>query len=79
MISTLSDRKLHAIELISKLEDESLLTIIEGLLVDNDGTDWALELSKADRESIEQGLADLENGRTISLEEFTESVKARFP
>lgn len=79
MQTAIADRKLHAIELISKLEDENLLTVIEGLLENSSEVgDWASDISEADKADILEGLEDLENGRTIPYDEFKESIKNRF-
>jgi len=79
MQTSIADRKLHAIELISKLEDENLLTVIEGLLDESgDNGDWGLDISETDKADILEGLEDLKNGKSMPYEDFGESIKNRF-
>lgn len=79
MTATLSDRKLHTINLLTNLEDEDLLELIELLLAETAKGDWALSLTKQDVEAIEEGLADLEAGKTEDFESFTSRMNAKYP
>ena len=79
MQMSLADRKLHAIELITRLENEDLLLLVEQLLIQaNKEGDWAHDLSEKEKTDIEEGLADLDAGRKLSYEEFQETIKKRF-
>lgn len=79
MLTTFADRKLQAIELITQLEDEDLLVVIEQLLLKENQGDWASDLSDKDIAAINQGLSDLENGKKVSYEDFQEEIKKCFP
>lgn len=79
MTATLSDRKLHTINLLTNLEDEDLLELIELLLAETAKGDWALSLTKQDVAAIEEGLADLEAGKTEDFESFTSRMNAKYP
>ncbi|HFA49632.1 MAG TPA: hypothetical protein ENJ95_11520 [Bacteroidetes bacterium] len=80
MQQTISDRKLRAIELITKLENEDLLTLIEELLQQSEVQgDWANNLSDKERNDISEGLSDLDAGRAVGYETFKENMKKRFP
>ena len=80
MQTNVADRKLHAIELITKLEDEDLLIIIEQLLQQaQEKGDWAHDLTDLEKAAISEGLADLKVGRTIEYNDFKETLKNRFP
>ena len=75
-------RKLHAIELIAQLENEDLLTLIEQLLSregEGDSADWAESLSDQGKADIQEGISDLDAGRSVSYEDFKQEIKKRFP
>ena len=75
-------RKLQAIELITKLENEDLLTLIEQLLIGeeaSDNTDWADELSEGEKASIRKGLDELNSGKKVNYDDFKKEMKKRFP
>ena len=82
METSLATRKLQAIELITKLENEDLLTFIEQLLIGEKAepeTDWANSLSNKEKASIQRGLDDLDKGRSVNYEVFKEKMKTRLP
>lgn len=79
---SLADRKIQAIELIAKLENEDLLTLIEQLLTGEEAqsdSDWADALSDEDKAGIREGLSDLDSGRSVNYEDFKKEMKKRFP
>lgn len=79
MTRTLAERKLHTIELLARLEDEELLLLIEQLLVDTLGEDWADNLSESEKTSIRTGIAQLDKGEGESLESFQKRMKLKYP
>lgn len=79
MTTTLAERKLHTIELLARLEDEELLLLIEQLLVDALGGDWAENLSEPEKTSIRTGIAQLDKGEGESLESFQKRMKLKYP
>lgn len=58
------------IEWIRKLEDQGLLGSLLGIKKATQQADWADSLSLEERRSVEQGLADLDNGRSLSSKDF---------
>ena len=80
MQSTIADRKLRTIELITRLEDEDLLSVVEELLQKSSEYegDWATDISEEDKSSILEGLEDLEKGRKVDYDDFKERIKKRF-
>ncbi len=80
MQSTIADRKLRTIELITRLEDEDLLSVVEELLEKSSEFegDWATDISEKDKSSILEGLEDLEKGRKVDFDDFKERIKKRF-
>jgi len=82
METSIALRKLQAIELITKLENEDLLTLIEQLLTGeeaSDNADWADSLSEQEKASINKGLKELDEGKRISYDDFKKEMKKRFP
>lgn len=79
MTTTLAERKLHTIELLAKLEDEELLLLIEQLLVDALGEDWADNLSEPEKVSIRTGIAQLDRGEGETLESFQKRMQMKYP
>ena len=80
MQSTIADRKLRTIELITRLEDEDLLSVVEELLQKSSEFegDWGTDISEKDKSSILEGLEDLEKGRKVDYDDFKERIKKRF-
>ncbi len=79
MSATISERKIHTIELLTQLEDEKLLGVIEMLLADAQQGDWADSLGEKEHQDIAEGLSDIESGNTESIEAFNGRMKSKFP
>ncbi len=79
MIATFAERKLHTIELLTKLEDEELLELIEQLLVSSFGSDWTDNLSESEKNSIGTGMQQLDAGEGEPLEAFKKRMSVKFP
>ena len=59
------------IEWITKAGNEELLETLKLIKESSsDGGDWYDELSKEEKNSIQRGLKDLENGRSITSDKF---------
>jgi hypothetical protein len=58
------------IEWISKLEDQGLLRPMLGFMKAAKDADWAEKLSPEERCSVERGLNDLEQGRSMSSKDL---------
>lgn len=56
---------------VNKLEE--LHQFIQTLILKNKKTDWWDEISEAERQLIEEGEKDIEEGRVISHEDFLKS------
>lgn len=74
-MQTIADRKLNTIASIAQLENEELLSFIEQLLTKQGAEDWAIMLSPEERSDIEEGLRDMEAGRTVDYDTFMEQMK----
>ena len=56
---------------VNKLEELHLF--IKTLISKKEESDWWYEISQAEKELIEEGLKDIEEGRVISHEDFLKS------
>ncbi len=66
-IMNIEARKVSIISWITHLDDEEILSKIESL--QNSESDWWETISKDEKDEIEQGLADIKNGKTKSHNE----------
>ena len=65
--------KLSLIEWISRVNDQSIIAKLKKLQADYIGSDdWWDELNQEEKESIERGLKDIEEGRVHSHETVQE-------
>jgi len=65
--------KLSLIEWISRIKDQSIIAKLKKLQADYIGSgDWWDELNQEEKESIERGLKDIEEGRVHSHETVQE-------
>jgi len=71
--------KKNLMEWISKLEDKSIIEDIK-FLRDNSSNekDWWDDLSEEEKKGIEEGLRDIEEGRTYTYEQVKDEVKKWF-
>ncbi len=61
--------KLELIEWLTKLEDDNTIEYLK-IIKDSDSTeDWWNELSAEQRQGIERGLKDIDEGRVVPHEE----------
>lgn len=70
MSSTVAERKLHTIEMITQLEDETLLGLIEQLLTPEGRAKWVRLLTEAER--LDASVIP----NTLTDEEIMEEVNA---
>jgi predicted transcriptional regulator len=72
-----SELKSNLHQLIDNISDQSVLEAVYTLLSGNrtDATDWWDALSEDQKKSIELGLKDAEDGRTIPHDEVMQEVR----
>lgn len=72
MSAELKTTRQELIEWINSLDDSKLLNLLNSIKLSNTNTnkDWWDELTPSQKENIEIGLKDLEEGRTITSREF---------
>lgn len=66
--------------LIDTIDDSERLKAIFTLLnVNDESTDWWDSLSTSDKESIDKGLKDIEEGKVHSHEDVMNRMKKKYP
>lgn len=72
MSAELKTTRQELIEWINSLDDSKLLNLLNSIKLSNTNSnkDWWDELTPSQKENIEIGLKDLEEGRTITSKEF---------
>ncbi len=69
--------KYKIIEWITSLKDKTMISRLKSLKEETKDEDWWDELSSAEKEGIQKGLQDIEDGNTISHEEVMKKLKKR--
>lgn len=67
----IQNKKLELIQWLCTLEDLSIINKIFD--IKKEKTDWWDEISDAEKDSIEKGLKDADEGRVVSHEDFLKS------
>lgn len=75
--SIIEKRKIKLISIISQLYDTNTLEEIENILMNND-TNWWNKISESEKQAIEAGLQDAEEGKLISHEQVIKNISERF-
>ena len=73
---TLESRKLHLIERLAAMKNEVIIQQLEVLLLQEE--DWWDDLTEKEKADLQEGLADLEHGRTETYESFTARMNQKF-
>jgi len=74
--SEIEEIKSNLIEWIKQLSDPDMLNLLESLRLSTTEGDWWEELTEVQKQQINEGLEDAENGRVISSEEFWRCLKS---
>ncbi|PAU93542.1 hypothetical protein CK503_10305 [Aliifodinibius salipaludis] len=69
MGATTANKK-ELINWIIQLEDQAMIENVSMLKEGSEGKDWWNEISEVEKAGIKRGMDDVENGRTLSNEEF---------
>jgi predicted transcriptional regulator len=67
--------KIDLIHWLTELKDVEILKQLQAI---KEGRDWWEEIGQAERQAIEEGLAQLERGETIPHEQVKEKIRSRF-
>jgi acyl transferase domain-containing protein len=71
--------KKDLIDWIINLENQSLLNYLFELKAANESNEIIFQVSEQEREGINRGLDDWENGRTKTHKEMKDELKLKFP
>ena len=74
-VAEIRKTKLDLIAWIEQLSDVNMLTVLDGLRNSKSDKDWWDELSENQKQHINEGLADAENGRVVSSAVFWDRLK----
>lgn len=74
----LEAKKLELVQLIINTKKPLTLKRVEDALKHENEQDWWDEISDAERQSIEKGLAEANKGELISHEEVMKEVRAKY-
>ena len=74
-VEEIKQTKSNLIGWIEQLSDTSMLSFLESLKDSKTDNDWWDNLSKSQIERINEGLADAENGRVVSSNDFWKKLK----
>ena len=74
----LQAKKLELVQLIINTRKPLTLKKVEEVLKRENEPDWWDEISDAERQSIEKGLAEADRGELIAHEEVMKEVKAKY-
>ncbi|MFA6084127.1 hypothetical protein [Mucilaginibacter sp.] len=74
-VEEIKQTKSNLIGWIEQLSDTSMLSFLESLKDSKTDNDWWDSLSESQIERINEGLADAENGRVVSSNDFWKKLK----
>jgi predicted transcriptional regulator len=74
-VAELKKTKSNLIAWIEELSDSNMLTFLDSIRSSKSDKDWWEQLTEAQRENINEGVKDAENGRVISSAEFWTKLK----
>jgi len=75
-IMNLEARKLNLINWISSMQEADLIEKLEAL--QKEGSDWWDQVSKEDKQAIEEGLEQLDKGEFLTRSEVRAKVKEKY-
>ncbi len=74
-VAEIKQTKSDLIAWIEGLSDINMLAVLSGLSNSKNDKDWWNELSESQKQHINEGLADVENGHVQSSEVFWDKLK----
>jgi len=77
-IMNLQAKKLELVQYILNTEKPSVLAKVEAVFKKEKAEDWWDEISEAEKEAIEKGIAEADRGELISHEEVMREVRAKY-
>lgn len=77
-IMNLQAKKLELVQMILNTEKPTVLAKVEAVFKKEKGADWWDEIGEAERNAIEEGLAEADRGELIPHEEVMKEVRAKY-
>jgi len=74
----LEAKKLELVKLILNTEKKSVLAKVEAVLKMEKDSDWWDEISEAEKEEIEKGIAEADSGQLIPNDEIMKEVREKY-
>ncbi len=74
----LQAKKLELVQYILNTEKPSVLEKVEAVFKKEKAEDWWDEISEAEKEEIEKGIAEADRGELIPHEEVMKEVRAKY-
>ena len=74
-VAEIKKTKSNLIAWIEQLSDSNMLMVLDGLRNARSDKDWWSDLSESQKQHIQEGIDDAENGRVVSAAEFWNSLK----
>ncbi len=73
----IENKKIKLISVIAQIYNVDILDAVENLLL-NSKTDWWTTISKSEQIAIDEGLADIKNGKVLSHQNVIQEVNKKF-
>lgn len=74
----LQAKKLELVQMILNAEKSSVLAKVEAVFKKEKGKDWWDEISEAERNALEESIAEADRGELIPHEEVMKEVRAKY-
>ena len=74
----LQAKKLELVQLILNTEKPSVLAKVEAIFKKEKGADWWDEISEAEKEEIEKGIAEADSGQLIPHAKVMKEVRTKY-
>jgi hypothetical protein len=77
-VMNLQAKKLELVQLIINTKKPLTLKKVEDVFRKEEAADWWNEISEAERQSIEKGISEADNGKLISHEDVMREIKSKY-
>jgi len=77
-VMNLQAKKLELVQLILNTEKPSVLAKVEAVFKKEKGADWWDEISEAEKEEIEKGIAEADSGQLIPHTKMMKEVRTKY-
>jgi predicted transcriptional regulator len=74
-VAEIKKTKSNLIAWIEQLSDSNMLTVLDSIRSTKSQKDWFEDLSESQKQHINEGIADEENGHVMTSEKFWDNLK----